>query len=212
MTHEELETRLEQVVRKAWTHNDAAHDISHLRRVRRNALSIADTEGEVNIIVLLAAVWLHDLVQMEKDDPQRVQASLLAADAATKLLTEWNWPDRDVRGVAHAIEAHSYSAGIEPCTIEAKILRDADRLDAIGAVGIARTFSISGRLGRALYDDADPKAQDRPLDDTKFGLDHFYAKLLKLGDGMMTDSGRKVAAKRIEFMNRFVDQFLDEVI
>ncbi len=121
------------------------------------------------------------------------------------------WSADKSDAVAHAIMAHSYSAGIEPRSIEARILRDADRLDALGAIGIARTFAVSGRLGRPLYDVTDPEAMRRPLDDASYALDHFAAKLLKLEDGMLTETGRYLAKQRTEFMRQFLATFLGEV-
>ena len=113
--------------------------------------------------------------------------------------------------LAHAIEAHSFSANIEPRTLEAEILQDADRLDALGMVGVARTFYIGGRMGTALYHAEEPVAITRPLDDKRFAIDHFHVKLLKLADGFRTKTGRDLAAERHARLERFLNEFLDEV-
>jgi len=98
-----------------------------------------------------------------------------------------------------------------PETPEAKILQDADRLDAIGAIGIARCFHVGGRMGGALYHPGDPAAEARPLDDRAYALDHFAAKLFKLGDGFLTAEGQRMAAARLAFMTDFVAAFRAEI-
>ena len=124
-----------------------------------------------------------------------------------------NWalvPDQ-IRAIQHAIEAHSFSAGITPETPEARILRDADRLDALGAIGVARNFSVSGALGRSLYDPADPFAEHRPLDDLAYSVDHWKVKLLALPGDMLTDAGKLIAQKRTHGMIRFLEEFAEEI-
>jgi len=206
------EARLEAVAAAALPPGDGSHDLTHLHRVRTNARAIAAAEAESgDPAVLAAACWLHDLVAIEKNDPRRAEASRLSAVAAADLLRGWGWDEARIAGVAHAIEAHSFSAGIVPETAEARILRDADRLDAIGAVGIARAFAVSGRLGHALYDAEDPGAARRPLDDRRFAIDHFRTKLLDLADGMLTVTGRRIAAERTAVLREFLDRFLAEI-
>jgi uncharacterized protein len=112
--------------------------------------------------------------------------------------------------VTHAIEAHSFSANIEPQTVEAMILQDADRLDALGAVGIARVFYVGGRIGRALYHGDDILADNRALDDLNYSLDHFQTKILKLPESMKTAPGRRIAGERAAFVRIFIEQFCRE--
>ena len=208
----DAEARLEAVATAAVPAGDGSHDLTHLRRVRANARAIAADEAEAgDPLVLAAACWLHDLVAIEKNDPRRAEASRLSAVAAADLLGSWGWDEGLIAGVSHAIEAHSFSACIAPRTAEARILRDADRLDAIGAVGIARAFAVSGRLGHALYDAEDPAAAHRPLDDRRFAIDHFRTKLLGLADGMLTATGRRIAAERTVVLREFLDRFLAEI-
>ena len=164
--------------------DDGAHDLAHIRRVWANARRISAEEGG-DIDVLAAAVLLHDCVHVEKSSPLRGQASRLAAERAAAILAGHGWDAAVVARVAHAIEAHSFSAAIRPESLEARVLQDADRLDAIGYIGIARCFYTAGRMGSALYHDADPAAVGRLLDDRAFALDHFRAKLLQLADGFI---------------------------
>jgi uncharacterized protein len=190
--------------------NDPAHDLGHLTRVWRNASRIAAVEGG-DAGILLAAVLLHDCIHVSKDSPMRNQASAMAAERAAEVLGALGWPTDRIEAVAHAVEAHSFSAGVEPATLEATILRDADRLDAIGAVGVARCFMVSGLMGRPLYDPADPAALSRPIDDISWTLDHFPAKLLGLVGSFRTSEGKRLAVERHERLARFHAEFMDEI-
>src|SRR3984957_6976161 len=109
---------------------DGSHDTSHLQRVWKNAAAIQAKDGG-DAHVLFAATMLHDCVPTEKNSPLRAQASRLAAERAARVRGELSWPQAKIEAVAHAVAAHSFSAGIEPLTLEAKTLQDADRLDAI---------------------------------------------------------------------------------
>jgi len=140
----ELEPRCEHVL--AALPGDVAHDLEHVRRVVRTARELAGAEGARREIVLPAA-WLHDCVTVPKDSPDRARASRRAAAQAVAWLRDWGWPADLLPEIAHAIEAHSFSAGLEPRTVEAKVVQDADRLEAIGAVGLARCLALGGALG-----------------------------------------------------------------
>lgn len=190
--------------------SDGSHDLSHLLRVWKNATAIHDEEGG-DLEILAAATILHDCVAVEKNSSHRAQASRLAAEKASKLLADIGWQSPRVAATAHAIEAHSFSANIPPRTLEAKILQDADRLDAIGMVGAARCFYIAGRMGSGLYDPLDPMAIDRNLDDKSFAIDHFEVKLFKLTAGFNTVRGAQIAKVRQERLRRFLGEFLDEI-
>ncbi|MFJ4141155.1 HD domain-containing protein [Pseudomonas sp. NPDC089734] len=189
---------------------DGSHDISHLLRVWKNVCAIRDHEGG-NQEILLAATLLHDCVSVEKDSPFRASASRLAASKATDLLTEMGWDEIRIAAVAHAIEAHSFSAAIPPATLEARILQDADRLDALGMVGVARVFYVSGRMGSALYDPQDPQALQRPYDDKHFAVDHFHTKLLHLADHFQTETGAEMARIRHARLQRFLAELMEEI-
>ncbi|MDU8459148.1 HD domain-containing protein [Pseudomonas syringae group sp. J254-4] len=189
---------------------DGAHDVSHLLRVWKNVCAIRDREGG-DARVLIAATLLHDCVSVEKDSPFRSSASRLAAVRASELLTEMGWDEESIAAVAHAIEAHSFSAAITPLTLEARILQDADRLDSLGMIGVARTFYVSGRMGRQLYEANDPHASQRPYDDMNFAADHFHTKLLHLADSFQTDTGTQMAKIRHDRLKRFLDELMEEI-
>lgn len=189
---------------------DGSHDLSHIHRVWKNVCRIQAVDGG-NLQVLLAATILHDCVVVEKNSPLRSSASTLSAEKAELILLGMGWPAADIALAAGAIKAHSYSAGIEPETLEAKILQDADRLDALGAVGVARCFYVSGRLGRTLYDFENPHAADREYDDSTFAIEHFHTKLLKLNAGFRTGEGARLAQVRHDRLESFLDEFMEEV-
>ena len=190
---------------------DGAHDLGHLARVWANARAIALDEDQVDWQVLEAAVWFHDLVNLPKDSPDRARASTLSAEAAVVFLQFDGFPPEKLPAVAHAIAAHSFSAGIPPETPEARILQDADRLEALGAIGLARMFLISGRMGGGILDMTDPMALHRPLDDKTFALDHLEVKLLGLPATMQTRTGRLIAEERAEWMMSFRSRLLAEI-
>ncbi|AOM39286.1 HD domain-containing protein [Xenorhabdus hominickii] len=205
-----FEALAQQLLPVAIEGDDGAHDVAHLHRVWRNAKHICEAEsGDLRLV--LAAVLLHDCVNVEKNSPSRPFASRMAAEKATLILEELGWSEKDIAAVYHAIEAHSFSAGLTPRTLEAQIVQDADRLDSIGMIGVGRCFYTSGRMGSALYDFNDPLATQREYDDKAYTVDHFYTKLFKIEAGFQTDSGKKIARERTERMKQFLDAFLDEI-
>ncbi|MGO3869345.1 MAG: HD domain-containing protein [Alcaligenes sp.] len=190
--------------------SDGSHDQSHLKRVWKNVCAIQAHEGG-DLRILLAATLLHDCVAVEKNSPLRSRASTLAAEQARHILGKMDWSEQDCEAVGQAIQSHSFSANIPPASLEARILQDADRLDAIGALGIARCFYTAGRMGSSLYEPEDPKAENRPLNDKRYALDHFPAKLFKLAEGFQTKRGQEIARERHERMEQFVGEMLEEL-
>lgn len=191
---------------------DSAHDISHFRRVWMTARKIM-IHHQADPLVVLTACYFHDIVSLPKNHPERSQSSRLAARKTRDILHRDfpDFPPDRFAAVEHAIEAHSFSAGIAPQSIEAKIVQDADRLEALGAIGLARVFAVSGALGVALFDAEDPFADARPLDDRAFALDHFQTKLLRLPDTMQTDVGRDLAQHNADFLVHFMAKLSAEL-
>lgn len=189
---------------------DAAHDLAHVRRVVANAQMLAASES-AQLEVILPAAWLHDCVVVPKDSRQRGRASQLAAQQAVVWLREWHYPEVFMADIAHAIEAHSFSAEIIPRTLEAKIVQDADRLEALGAIGLARCLMLGGAMGRPLYTAEDPFCRNREPDDRAATVDHFYTKLLTLEDTMQTASGRREAQTRTVYLRNFLEQLQREL-
>ncbi|PTX52083.1 HD domain-containing protein [Allosediminivita pacifica] len=195
---------------QAFDARDGAHDEGHLLRVWRNVEAIRGAEGGDRRL-LLAATLLHDCVWVDKRSPERSSASRLAAGKASEVLTGLGWTIDEVGRVAHAIEAHSFSAGIAPRSLEARILQDADRLDAMGFIGVARCMYLAGAHGASIHHPTDPAGVDRPLEDQLYALDHFRTKLLGLGEKMQTAKGREMAAERIGRLKAFYRGLLEEV-
>lgn len=190
---------------------DGAHDLGHLDRVWANAQEIALELGGADLEILLPAAYFHDAVNLPKNQPDRAQASKASADWAAGYLANTDFPAAKISAVAHAIAAHSFSAAIAPETLEAEILQDADRLEALGAIGIARMFHVGGAMGGLLFDADDPMALHRPLDDKRYSLDHLEVKLFPITQTMRTAPGREMALSRVEWMRSFRSRLLREL-
>ncbi len=189
---------------------DPAHDLSHVQRVVQNTIRLTESE-KGNAAITIPAAWLHDCVSVAKDSPLRNQASKLAAEEAVRFLGSVGYPSELLDDIYHAIEAHSFSANVDTQTLEARIVQDADRLEAIGAIGIARCLLTGGSMGTPLYDPADPFADNREANDRLYTIDHFYCKLLGLTDTMKTPAGRDEAMKRTTYMKDFLTRLGEEI-
>lgn len=208
----EWQPRLHEFVADEWQNqSDGSHDLAHLIRVWRNCQLISRDEPDANRLVLLAASYLHDLVNLPKSHAERHLASRYSAQKASSLLQSAAFPPHLIDPVSHAIEAHSFSARITPSTLEAKILQDADRLEAIGALGIARCFYVAGQMSSDLFHAEDPFADERNLNDRQYAIDHFKVKLFPIVETMNTDSARAIARQRAEVMTSFLDALRDEI-
>lgn len=189
---------------------DAAHDIEHIKRVVKNTIYLTDIE-DANSSITLPAAWLHDCVAVPKDSSKRSHGSRLAAESAIRFLAEIAYPKDLLPEIYHAIEAHSFSANIPARSLEAKVVQDADRLDSLGAIGIARCLLVGGHLGLSLCANDDPFCDEREPDDSLFTIDHFYAKLLKLPATMQTEAGKAEAERRAQLMRNYLEQLRAEI-
>jgi uncharacterized protein len=189
---------------------DPSHDFLHIRRVVATALKLGQGEG-ADAMVVLPAAYFHDFVAIPKNDPRRTEASTLSGEAAVLYLCEVGYPERHMDRIRHAIVAHSFSAGIPPETIEAKVVQDADRLDSLGAIGIARCFSTGALMGTPFYHELDPFAENRALDDKCFAVDHFFVKLFKVAETLETAAARAEGARRVAFLKDYLEQLRSEV-
>ncbi|MGB0455051.1 MAG: HD domain-containing protein, partial [Bacteriovoracaceae bacterium] len=139
------EQKFTDYLESSFENDDKSHDISHFQRVWKIAQEIMNDEADK--LVILAGAYFHDIVCYPKNDPRRSLSSVDAGIKAMEILKEMDFPEDKLENVKHAIEAHSFSAGIAPKTIEAKVLQDADRMESLGALGLARTFYTAGRMG-----------------------------------------------------------------
>ena len=206
----EWEARFAALIAEEQSTSDAAHDAGHVRRVVANAKKLAEAEG-AEFAVVLPAAWLHDCVAIAKNSPERSSASRLAAERAGAFLRDAGYPEEHIAAIEHAIEAHSFSARVVPETLEAKVVQDADRLEALGAVGIARTLITGGANSTPFYDLTEPFPTTRPADDRTSIIDHFFTKLLLLADTMQTASGRAAAQQRAKFLKQYLTQLGSEI-
>ena len=191
-------------------HNDTAHDFDHIMRVYKNAQQIIKKE-KVNETLVLSAVLLHDIASFPKSDKRSKNSSIESAKKAKTILKKYDFTSDEITIVCDAISEHSFSQKKIPKTIEGKILQDADRLDALGAIGIARVFATGGSLRRQFYNLDDPFCKKRIPDDKIWTLDHFFEKLLKLEFLMNTNSGKIEAKKRTKILKNFLKQLKHEI-
>ena len=197
---------LKKISRIKLAKNDPAHDFEHVMRVYRNAEKICKTENG-NKKLILSAVLLHDIIKVKN----RKDSALKSAKFSEKILKENHFLDNEIIIISDAIKEHSFSKGKIPSTIEGKILQDADRLDAMGAIGLARVFSFSCSNNRSFYHPNDPFSKNRSLDDNKWALDHFYEKLLTLEKKMNTSTGKTLAKKRTKILENFLKELKTEI-
>ena len=202
--------KLKEYVKKRLAQNDAAHDFEHITRVLKNAIMISRKE-KASIRMITAAVLLHDIVSYQKSDPRSKNSSTESAEKSRNILKKYGFTQDEIGTISDAIRDHSFSRGVTPKTMVGKILQDADRLDALGAIGIARTFAVGGAEDRPFYNNVDPFCTKRTPDDKSWTLDHFYKKLLLLEKTMNTKTGKMEARKRIKIMKKFLDELKKEI-
>jgi uncharacterized protein len=182
---------------------DGAHDLSHALRVARLAHRIAEEEG-ADGDVCVAAALLHDLVWVPKNHVDSPRTAELSAGQARSWCEALPGLAPKAAAVGEAILTHSFSGGGDADSLEARVVQDADRLEALGAVGIARVFATGASFGAGLWHPSDPWARSRDLDDKRYSLDHFPIKLLKLEGLLKTSTGRRLARERHELMVGFL--------
>ncbi|MEO7094353.1 MAG: HD domain-containing protein [Polyangiales bacterium] len=203
-------TALRKAVEAKMTASDPAHDYLHVLRVEKTARELAAHEG-AELDVVVAAALCHELFNYPKDHPESARSGEVCADHARALLGDLSYPDTIIAHVAEAIRVHAFSAGLPAETIEAKVLQDADRLDAIGAIGIARFFATSASMKRPFYATVDPFCRQRPPDDKQYALDHYYKKLARIPDRLNTAHAKGLAVPRMAAMNEFVRALMREL-
>ena len=184
--------------------NESAHDFDHIMRVYKNAQKICKKENADEKLVL-SAVLLHDVASYPKSDKRSKFSSIKSSEASKQILKNYNFTEDEIQIISDAIKDHSFSQNKTPKTIEGKILQDADRLDALGAIGIARTFAVGGAENRSFYNSSDPFCLSRKPNDQEWTLDHFYKKLLVLESKMNTKSGKVEAKRRTKIIKKFLN-------
>lgn len=207
-----LQKLLISTVQKIQIKQDPSHDFQHVLRVLNLAIQIAKKEGGDLEIVVPAALF-HDIVVYRKDTKKSKIESDESARVAKNILSKTGgYPKQKIEKVLICIKQCSFSKGIKPSLLEAKIMQDADRLEATGAVAIMRTFSSGGQMNRPFYDPRDPfRKKSKPM---KFasGLDLFYERLLVVEKGMHTKWAKIIARRRTKFLRNFLKELETELM
>ncbi|VVB74214.1 Ribonuclease Y [Candidatus Tiddalikarchaeum anstoanum] len=192
-------------------YNKSAHDMNHVLRVYKNSLRIAEKE-DCDIEVVKAAALLHDIARHLDEYSDKLCHAEEGAKMAEKILQNYDYTPVQVRNIVHSIRVHRYSKGLKPETIEAKILQDADRLDALGAIIVARVFYSRGTDKGVMYDPKiKPEKKYKGAASSKTAINHFYEKILKITpDTFHTKIGCELANNRYDFTKKFVEQFIKE--
>lgn len=201
---QQLIERTVQFVKEQLDGDSSGHDWFHIERVWATAKSIYDKENTGDLLVIELAALLHDLADSKLFDEAEGRQNIyyfLEGEGVSESI---------IQHVLQIVETISFSKGEKPATIEGQIVQDADRLDAMGAVGIARAFAYGGAKGQVLYDPTKPfyKRTDQKSVST---IHHFFDKLLLLRESMNTEKGQTMAKERHKFMIYFLDQFLNEL-
>ena len=207
----DLRKKLIEEAEKAISDNDPSHDLGHALRVLSNAEYIARFEGG-DLEVIIPAALFHDAVNYQKDDPRAKYAPEESARVVREILEKLpDYNKEKIERVEKAIIEHSYSNGIRPESLDSKIVQDADRLEATGAIAIMRTFCSTGQMKRKFYNPEDPFCEEREPNSLFYAVDLFYKRLLKVNDLMNTETAKRLAEKRTRFLYDFLGQLKDEI-
>jgi uncharacterized protein len=205
-----------KLIHSRFEHGDVAHDGEHVLRVYRWAVRLAP-EADADVDLAGAAALVHDLVHVPKDSEHRCIAAEISARESLAPLSQAGYSAPEVSEIFAAVATSNWSRGKAPDNALGIVLQDADRLDAIGAIGIARCFSTAQAMSKEeapgrFYHPEDPTASSgRELDDRQQALDHFYRKVLKLREGFRLPSAQAEATRRHAFLEHFIEEFLADV-
>jgi uncharacterized protein len=187
-----------------------SHDFFHTQRVYNLVIKIAEKE-KADLEIVKAAALLHDIGRDKEEKDQTLCHAEESAKMAPEILRSINFPENKIDAVLHCIKVHRYSKGLESKTKEAEILQDADRLDALGAICIARVFTYGGQMKRPIYN---PKIKPKKRYNPKSGvtsINHFYEKILKIKpETFKTKMARKIAQERYKYIENFIERFKKE--
>lgn len=201
-----------EMVKEKLSAESTGHDYFHIMRVRKLAARLAREEGADSYIVELAAL-LHDIADWKFHEgdlevgPRVAEEWLLSQGAGKEAIEK-------VKNIIREVSYKGAGVKTQPPSLEGKVVQDADRLDALGAIGIARTFAYGGRFERPMYDPEQPPVMHQTFEEYKNAkgstLNHFYEKIFLLKDRLNTDSARALAEERHKYVENFVERFLLE--
>jgi len=206
--------------------NDSSHTMEHVMRVFRHADQIASVETNIDKEILETAVLLHDIARVKEDmdNTGKIDHALLGAEIAVSVLKELGYPEEKIKKIKHCIQTHRYRSGYEPETMEAKILFDADKLDLLGAIGIARSYGIAGKYNQQIYSftPLDEYIKDNLTGGKSSGRIinigthspnlEFETKIKNIPNRLYTDKAKEIARVRIKFMENFFDQLKKDIL
>lgn len=206
--------RLKPYVLEMFKNDSSGHDITHLERTMNTALYLQKREGG-DIIIIGISAFLHDIHRIMQNESGKFVSPKDSLNTVRNILSNIELTDEQVDKICYCIEHHEIYNwnGNNVEDLNTLILQDADNLDAIGAIGIGRTFSYGGSNNMPMYDESIPINSEENFSNGKNSpstLHHFYYKLFKLGENMNTVTAKELARKRIEFMKDFVREFLNE--
>ena len=216
------------IVEKEMEGASPAHDIDHVMRVYNLCLVLANCEPKIDLDILKTAALLHDIARTREDKDGRagmlgVDHAVLGAEMSDKILTELNYPQEKIANIKHCIASHRFRGENPPRTIEAKILSDADKLDVLGATGIARAFTIGGENGQRIYSDipvdeyirenlVDGKSNGRIIVPSRHSSNlEFETRFRHIPDRLYTQKAVQIAFERLEYMRQFFERLKKEI-
>lgn len=209
MINQDIIFRTQEMVKEKLMGEGSGHDWFHIERVWKTALQLAEKENGDKKIVQLAAL-VHDLA-----DDKVVESEEEGLKEIRDFLSSQGLESEDVQHVLDIVQSLSFSKGKQMTTLEGKIVQDADRLDAMGAIGIARAFTYAGSKGRPIFDPSYKVRENMTKEEYRKGdsstVHHFYEKLLKLKDLMNTESAKEAAEQRHQFMEHYLKQLFNEL-
>lgn len=209
MTEEEIISRIEEEAKQYFDKAPPCHDWSHINRVYDTALQILDNEGG-NILIVKLAVFLHDLGrQKESEDPENLDHAQISAEYASRILDKYDINKEIKEQIIHCVSSHRFKKSNPPKILEAKILFDADKLDSIGAIGLARAYAFCGEEGLKLYSDKNYLGTGYEKDHSP--LTEFRFKLSLIKDRMLTETGKLMAQERHQYMADFFERLNKEI-
>jgi len=185
------------------------HSKSHVERVHNLAIRMAEKEN-ADLDVIKASALLHDVARAKEDEGKIEDHAAEGAKMARRILEEINFPREKVEKVVHCIEVHRFRNSMKAESLEARILQDADRLDMLGAVGIARVFARGGWQNMPIHDPLIPP-KERYDGRSLTSVNHICEKILKIKDTFNTDTAKEIAEERHKFVEKFLERFLKEI-
>ena len=186
------------------------HGMTHVNRVYNLSLKISKEEKNIDLEVIKSAALLHDVARKLETENSNICHAKKGSEIAKKILKELKFPKDKINDVCHCIEVHRYSKKLKPKTKEAKIIQDADRLDALGAIAIARIFNYENEKDRPLHI-PELKPKETYTGNSETAIIHFYEKILKIKpESFKTKKAKEIAKERYDYVKEYVDRFIKE--